>query len=338
MREPGQGESAAERYGVGTRAIAAPSEAERAAIAAREFRTLSSLEQNPEMMARLYPEKVAGLAAKQQLAKRQGQKVASVNEWADTRNVSASEAQALYEGSKGLSEYEESQIYPEATARPEEPIERRQQTYTPAFEDIAVQGPGLSLTRAEARGIQRPGGELSQQIQTRSLEQARERGRMARAASLSPGGTVERGALRVSPGTYLETGLGGLTESEVISRYGRTSDQLAQEANRIMYQSARQQGLPSMPASIRTTVSTPGVNRVTGGVAQPFIPGILETNPKIIPGYSDTVAAYYARQAPSKTEQNIRQNVAKSKQARLASDFSNTFKTAIQKQLRLPIF
>jgi len=338
MREPGQGESAAERYGVGTRAMAPPSEAERATTAARESRTLSFLEQNPEMMARLYPEKAAGLAAKQQLAKRQGQKVANVNEWADTRNVSASEAQALYEGSKGLSGYEESQIYPEATARPEEPVEKRQQTYTPAFEDIAVQGPGLSLTRAEARGIQRPGGELSQQIQTRSLEQARERGRMARAASLSPGGTVERGALRVSPGTYLETGLGGLTESEVISRYGRTSDQLAQEANRIMYQSARQQGLPSMPASIRTTVPTPGVNRVTGGVAQPFIPGILETNPKIIPGYSDTVAAYYARQAPSKTEQNIRQNVAKSKQARLASDFSNTFKTAIQKQLRLPIF
>jgi hypothetical protein len=165
---------------------------------------------------------------------------------------------------------------------------------------------------------------------------------MARAASLSPGGTVERGALRVAPETYLETGLGGLTESEVISRYGRTSDQLAQEANRIMYQSARQQGLPSMPASIRTTVSTPGVNRVTGGVAQPFIPGILETNPKITPGYSDTVAAYYARQAaataPSKTEQNIRQNVAKSKQARLASDFSNLFKGAIQKQLRLPVF
>lgn len=342
MREPGQGESAAERYGVGTRAMAAPAEAERAAIAAREFRTLSSLEQNPEIMARLYPEKAAGLAAKQQLAKQQGQKVAFVNEWADTRNVSASEAQALYEGSKELSGYEESQIYPEATARPEEPIERRQQTYTPAFEDIAVQRPGLSLTRAEVRAIQSPGGELNQQIQTRSLEQARERGRMARAASLSPGGTVERGALRVSPGTHLKTGLGGLTESEVISRYGRTSDQLAQEANRIMYQSARQQGLPSMPASIRTTVPMPGVNRVTGGVAQPFIPGILETSPKITPGYSDTVAAYYARQAarqaPSKTEQNIRQNVAKSKQARLASDFSNLFKGAIQKQLRLPVF
>jgi hypothetical protein len=37
-------------------------------------------------------------------------------------------------------------------------------------------------------------------------------------------------------------------------------------------------------------------------------------------------------------EQNIRQNVAQSKQARLASDFPNTFKAAIQKQLRLPIF
>ena len=338
MREPGQGESAAERYGVGTRAMTPPSEAERAATAARESRTLSFLEQNPEMMARLYPEKTAGLAAKQQLAKRQGQKVAPANEWADTRNVSASEAQALYEGSKGLSEYEESQIYPEATARPEEPVERRQQTYTPAFEDIAVQGPGLSLTRAEARAVQRPGGDLSQQIQGRALEQARERGRMARAAALSPAGTVERGALRVSPGTYLETGLGGLTESEVISRYGRTSSQLAQEANRAMYQAARQQGLPSMPASIRTQVPRPGMNSPTGGVTQPFIPGILETSPKITPGYADELASYMAKRAPSRMEQSIRQNVAQSKQARLASDFPNAFKAAIQKQLRLPIF
>jgi hypothetical protein len=338
MREPGQGESAAERYGVGTRAVAPPSEAERAATAARESRTLSFLEQNPEMMTRLYPEKAAGLAAKQQLAKRQGQKVAPANEWADTRNVSASEAQALYEGSKGLSGYEESQIYPEATARPEEPVERRQQTYTPAFEDIAVQGPGLSLTRAEAKAVQRPGGELSQKIQGRALEQARERGRMARAAALSPGHAVERGAMAIAPGTYLETGLGGLTESEVISRYGRTSSQLAQEANRAMYQAARQQGLPSMPASIRTQVPKPGMNSPTGGVTQPFIPGILETSPKITPGYADELAAYMAKRAPSRMEQNIRQNVAQSKQARLASDFPTKFKAAIQKQLRLPIF
>jgi len=339
MREPGQGESAAERYGVGTRAIVPPSEAERAATAARESRTLSFLEQNPEMMARLYPEKTAGLAAKQQLAKRQGQKVAPANEWADTRNVAASEAQALYEGSKGLSEYEESQIYPEATARPEEPIEKRQQTYTPAFEDIAVQGPGLSLTRAEARAVQRPGGDLSQQIQGRALEQARERGRMARAAALSPGRAVERGAMAIAPGTHLQTGLGGLTESEVISRYGRTSSQLAQEANRAMYQAARQQGLPSMPASIRTQVPKPGMNSPTGGVTQPFIPGILETNPKITPGYADELAAYMAKHAPSRMEQNIRQNVAQSKQARLASNFPTYFKWApIQKQLRLPVF
>lgn len=338
MREPGQGESAAERYGVGTRAIAPPSEAERAATAARESRTLSFLEQNPEMMARLYPEKAAGLAAKQQLAKQQGQKVAPANEWADIRNVAASEAQALYEGSKGLSGYEESQIYPEATARPEEPVERRQQTYTPAFEDIAVQGPGLSLTRAEAKAVQRPGGDLSQQIQGRALEQARERGRMARAAALSPGRAVERGAMAIAPGTYLETGLGGLTESEVISRYGRTSSQLAQEANRAMYQAARQQGLPSMPASIRTQVPKPGMNSPTGGVIQPFIPGILETSPKITPGYADELAAYMAKRAPSRMEQNIRQNVAQSKQARLASDFPNAFKASMQKQLRLPIF
>lgn len=338
MREPGQGESAAERYGVGTRAMAPPSEAERAATAARESRTLSFLEQNPEMMTRLYPEKAAGLAAKQQLAKQQGQKVAPANEWADIRNVAASEAQALYEGSKGLSGYEESQIYPEATARPEEPVERRQQTYTPAFEDIAVQGPGLSLTRAEAKAVQRPGGELSQKIQGRALEQARERGRLARAAALSPGHAVERGAMAIAPGTYLETGLGGLTESEVISRYGRTSSQLAQEANRAMYQSARQQGLPSMPASIRTQVPKPGMNSPTGGVTQPFIPGILETSPKITPGYADELAAYMAKRVPSRMEQNIRQNVAQSKQARLASDFPNTFKAAIQKQLRLPIF
>jgi hypothetical protein len=338
MREPGQGESAAERYGVGTRAIAPPSEAERAATAARESRTLSFLEQNPEMMARLYPEKAAGLAAKQQLAKQQGQKVAPANEWADIRNVAASEAQALYEGSKGLSGYEESQIYPEATARPEEPVERRQQTYTPAFEDIAVQGPGLSLTRAEAKAVQRPGGDLSQQIQGRALEQARERGRMARAAALSPGRAVERGAMAIAPGTYLETGLGGLTESEVISRYGRTSSQLAQEANRAMYQAARQQGLPSMPASIRTQVPKPGMNSPTGGVIQPFIPKILETSPKITPGYADELAAYMAKRAPSRMEQNIRQNVAQSKQARLASDFPNAFKASMQKQLRLPIF
>ena len=317
-------ESSIDRIGMMARTNERPSATELANLRARGERTLSALEQSPELMADIYPELQRQQDAKAALAKLRGNVQAHQNEWADTGNVSASEANAMYQGTKGLSEFEEAQnVANLATERPES-------TFVPAYEEIGVQYPGVELTRQEIYNIQKPGGKFRQDLESRSLEKARERGRLFGAAEQTPGGRVKQGALNLPVGV-IPTGLGDLSESEVIRRYGTSSSQLKTMSDTLMAQAAYKKG--QQPGPTVNRAGDLGPVQSQGKLPTQMIPTMLREARGQTVGYTpdpiDAVEAYMARQAPSEMKQRVMANVRQSANERLARTMN---------QLRLPIF
>ena len=295
-----------------------------ASLRARPQRTLSALEQSPELMADVYPELQRQQDAKAALAKLRGNVTRHQNEWADTGNVSASEANAMYQGTKALSEFEEAQNAANpATARPEA-------EFVPAYEEIGVQYPGVELSRQEIYNIQNPGGKFRQDLESRSLEKARERGRLLGAAEQTPGGRVKQGALSLPMGA-IPTGLGDLSESEVIRRYGASSGQLKSVSDTLMAQAAYKKGQQPGPTVNRAgDLGAPQTQRY---MSTQMIPTSLREARSQVVGYTpdpiDEVEAYMARNAPSEMKQRVMANVRQSANERLARTMN---------QMRLPIF
>ena len=295
-----------------------------ASLRARPQRTLSALEQSPELMADVYPELQRQQDAKTALAKLRGNVTRHQNEWADTGNVSASEANAMYQGTKGLSEFEEAQNAANpATARPEA-------EFVPAYEEIGVQYPGVELSRQEIYNIQNPGGKFRQDLESRSLEKAQERGRLLGAAEQTPGGRVKQGALSLPMGA-IPTGLGDLSESEVIRRYGASSGRLKSVADALMAQAAYKKGQQPGPTVNRAgDLGAPQTQRY---MSTQIIPTSLREARSQVVGYTpdpiDEVEAYMARNAPSEMKQRVMANVRQSANERLARTIN---------QMRLPIF
>jgi hypothetical protein len=357
-------ESSIDRIGMMARTDERPSSTELANLRAREGRTLSALEQSPELMADVYPELQRQQDAKAALNKLRGNVTRYANEWADTGNVSASEANAMYQGTKSLSEFEEAQNAANpATARGEA-------EFVPAYEDIGVQYPGTELTRQEIYNIQYPGGKFRQDLESRSLEKARERGRLLRAAEQTPGGRVKQGALNLPVGSRsgmvlraqspdmpesaegqfpqwmqslaeeptsssqvrsIPAGLGDLSESEVIRRYGASSGQLKSVADTLMAQAAYKKGQQPGPTVNRAgDLGAPQTQRY---MSTQMIPTSLREARSQVVGYTpdpmDAVEAYMASKAPSEMKQRVMANVQQSRNERLASRIN---------QLRLPIF
>lgn len=335
-----------------------------ASLRARPQRTLSALEQSPELMADVYPELQRQQDAKTALAKLRGNVTRHQNEWADTGNVSASEANAMYQGTKALSEFEEAQNAANpATARPEA-------EFVPAYEEIGVQYPGVELSRQEIYNIQNPGGKFRQDLESRSLEKARERGRLLGAAEQTPGGRLKQGALNLPMGSRsgmvlraqspdmpesaagqfpqwmqslaeeptsssqvrsIPAGLGDLSESEVIRRYGASSGQLKSVADTLMAQAAYKKGQQPGPTVNRAgDLGAPQTQRY---MSTQMIPTSLREARSQVVGYTpdpmDAVEAYMASKAPSEMKQRVMANVQQSRNERLAARIN---------QLRLPIF
>ena len=335
-----------------------------ASLRARPQRTLSALEQSPELMADVYPELQRQQDAKTALAKLRGNVTRHQNEWADTGNVSASEANAMYQGTKALSEFEEAQNAANpATARPEA-------EFVPAYEEIGVQYPGVELSRQEIYNIQNPGGKFRQDLESRSLEKARERGRLLGAAEQTPGGRLKQGAVNLPIGSRsgmvlraqspdmpesaagqfpqwmqslaeeptsssqvrsIPAGLGDLSESEVIRRYGASSGQLKSVADNLMAQAAYKKGQQPGPTVNRAgDLGAPQTQRY---MSTQMIPTSLREARSQVVGYTpdpmDAVEAYMASKAPSEMKQRVMANVRQSANERLARTMN---------QMRLPIF
>ena len=97
--------------------------------------------------------------------------------------------------------------------------------------------------------------QLTVNLEPVSSRQQEERNRFALAANLTPGGRVKAGALNLSGnlGT-INAGIGNLTESETIQRYGLTGGQLQQFGRQLMDQAAQRRNLPSGPTSVRQRI------------------------------------------------------------------------------------
>ena len=308
----------------GTATSVRPLGEEIANLSARPQRTLSALEQSPELMADVYPELQRQQDAKATLNKLRGNVTRHQNEWADTGNVSASEANAMYQGTKGLSEFEEAQNAANpATARGEA-------EFVPAYEDIGVQYPGTELTRQEIYNIQNPGGKFRQDLESRSLEKARERGRLLGAAEQTPGGRVKQGALNLPVGA-IPAGLGDLSESEVIRRYGASSGQLKSVTDTLMAQAAYKRG--EQPGPTVNRAGDLGPVQSLGKLPTQMIPAsLLKARSEVVgyaPGLISSVEAYMDSKVPSEMKQRVMANVQQSRNERLSSRIH---------QLRLPIF
>ena len=106
-------------------------------------------------------------------------------------------------------------------------------------------------SRVERGDYQYTDPQLSVNVEPRSPNQQRTRNQFALAANLTPGGRVKMGALNLGAGLgNIEAGIGSLTDSEAISRYGLTGRQLQQFGNRLMSQAAYRRGLQQGPTSI----------------------------------------------------------------------------------------
>ena len=96
--------------------------------------------------------------------------------------------------------------------------------------------------------------------------------RLAAAAEATPGGRMVRGGQQLGLGMgAIPAGLGALTESEVIQRYGTTGSQLQQMGNQLMAQAAYKRG--QQPGATELGVKTGERNIPTSTVTPFFGPG-----------------------------------------------------------------
>jgi hypothetical protein len=87
-------------------------------------------------------------------------------------------------------------------------------------------------------------------LEPQSSSQLNERNLFALTANLTPGGRVSRGALQLGTGMgAIPAGLGNLSESQTITRYGASGSQLQEVGNRLMAQAAYKRGLQPGPTS-----------------------------------------------------------------------------------------
>ena len=165
---------------------------------------------------------------------------------------------------------------------------RTQNPYTGAA--AAAMGPA---SRVSSGNYQYPEQQLSFRLEPTSQRALDERNRFALTANLTPGGRVVRGGLQLGQGLgAIEAGLGTLSESETIARYGASGSQLQELGNKLMAQAAYKRGQQPGPTRISAVEKTPP----PGGSAQPFIPGVLESSPLTPRGYTPNAALdFYTR-------------------------------------------
>ena len=142
-------------------------------------------------------------------------------------------------------------------------------------------------SRVESGNFQYTPEQLRVLLEPTSQRALSERNKFALTANLTPGGRVVRGALDLGGGMgVIDAGLGNLSESEVVSRYGRSGAQLQNFGNRLMAQAAYKRGVQPGPTSNRAINKM----RAPGGSDQPMIPGVLESNPLASSGYTPNAA------------------------------------------------
>jgi hypothetical protein len=108
-----------------------------------------------------------------------------------------------------------------------------------------------SVSRTPSGNYQYTDPQLTVDIEPRSPSQKLARNEFALAANLTPGGRVKMGALNLGGGLgNITAGIGALTDSEAIARYGLTGGQLQQFGNRLMSQAAYRRGLRQGPTSV----------------------------------------------------------------------------------------
>lgn len=122
---------------------------------------------------------------------------------------------------------------------------RTQNPYTGAA--AAAMGPA---ERVLSGNYQYPQQQLSFRLEPQSQGQRMERNLFSLTANLTPGGRVVRGALQLGGGMgAIPAGLGTLSESQTISRYGVSGSQLQQVGNQLMAQAAYKRGQQPGPTS-----------------------------------------------------------------------------------------
>ena len=174
---------------------------------------------------------------------------------------------------------------------------RTQNPYTGAA--AAAMGPA---SRVDAGDYQYTPGQLKISLEPTSQRQLQERNQLALTSNLTPGGRIVRGALNLGEGMgVIPAGLGTLSESETVSRYGTTGAQLQDFGNKLMAQAAYKRGVQPGP-TINNAISKV---RAPGGSDQPMIPGVLETNPLSPRGYTpDSALDFYTKALERDTAEN----------------------------------
>lgn len=127
---------------------------------------------------------------------------------------------------------------------------RTQNPYTGAA--AAAMGPA---SRVSSGNYQYTDPQLHVHLEPTSQRQLEARNQFAYTANVTPGGRVVRGGLQLGQGLgAIPAGLGTLSESETINRYGASGSQLQEVGNRLMAQAAYERGQQPGP----TTSSAPG--------------------------------------------------------------------------------
>jgi hypothetical protein len=166
---------------------------------------------------------------------------------------------------------------------------RTQNPYTGAA--AAAMGPA---SRVDLGNYQYTPQQLRVNLEPQSSSQLNERNLFALAANLTPGGRVSRGALQLGAGMEaIPAGLGDLSESQTITRYGASGSQLQEIGNRLMAQAAYKRGVQPGPTVIRTVEKT----QTPGGSVQKLIPGVAEGNPTAPRGYTPNSALDFYQRA-----------------------------------------
>jgi hypothetical protein len=122
-------------------------------------------------------------------------------------------------------------------------LARTQNPYTGVASPVS--GPA---SRVESGNYQYTPEQLRVLLEPTSQRALSERNKFALTANLTPGGRVVRGALNLGEGMgAIPAGLGTLSESETVSRYGTTGAQLQDFGNRLMSQAAYKRGVQPGP-------------------------------------------------------------------------------------------